>query len=90
MAKRKINQLYDYIYEYYKNHNDEMIELFDLIGFPMDIQIEDFDDIMLVKVVHSLMGTAIIVNSNRTILEVNDIELLASIKRKDYELCRLI
>lgn len=90
MAKRKINQLYDYIYEYYKNHNDEMIELFDLIGFPMDIQIEDFDDIMLVKVVHSLMGIAIIVNSNRTILEVNDIELLASIKRKDFELCRLI
>ena len=90
MAKRKINQLYDYIYEYYKNHNDEMIELFDLIGFPMNNQIKDFDDIILVKVVHSLMGIAIIVNSNRTILEVNDIELLASIKRKDFDLCRLI
>ena len=90
MAKRKINQLFDYLYEYYQNHEEELYDLFELIKFPIDDEDENTKDMVLINVVHSLMGIAVIVKAEKTIIEINDVEFLAALNKKEYDLCRII
>ena len=90
MAKRKINQLADYLFEYYNSHEEDLLDIINTLNMPFDEENEDFKEFALNKSLTSLMGIALIINSNIDLYAPLDDVLRNSIKKKDFEACRKI